>query len=46
MARGQRRVIWSEEALHALDEALEYIAKDAPKVPGWFLSRLLRRLQV
>ena len=25
MARGQRRVIWTEEALRALDEVLEYI---------------------
>ncbi len=30
MARRRRRIVWTEEARRALDEALEYIAEDAP----------------
>ena len=31
MARRQRRVVWTEQARQALDEALEYIAQDSPE---------------
>lgn len=29
MAARRRRVVWTEQARHALDEALEYIARDS-----------------
>ena len=41
MARGQRRVIWTQEALRALDEVLEYIAKDAPEGARLVLQQAL-----
>ena len=31
MARRERRVVWSDQARGALDEALEYIAQDSPE---------------
>ena len=30
MARRKRRVVWTDEARRALDEALEYIAQESP----------------
>jgi plasmid stabilization system protein ParE len=30
MAARRRRVIWTEQAKHALDEALEYVATESP----------------
>jgi len=30
MAPGRRGVVWTDQASHALDEALEYVAQDSP----------------
>jgi plasmid stabilization system protein ParE len=41
MAAGQRRVVWSDQASHALDEAVAYIAEDSPQAAQRFLEYAL-----
>jgi toxin ParE1/3/4 len=41
MAAGRRRVIWSEAARDSLDEAIGFIAEDAPQVAAALLDRIL-----
>ncbi len=41
MAARRRRVVWSQRARDALDEAVAYIAKDAPDVARRLLEGIL-----
>ena len=42
MAPRKRRVVWTEEARRALEEALDYIAQDSPMAPALSWSRRLQ----
>ena len=41
MAAGQRRVVWTDQARQALDEAVAYIANDTPLAAARFLEYAL-----